>query len=206
MNRMNKAARSGGTGGLRRTTALSLFTAIIAVLSVLQNFVRFGPFPITLALAPIIVGAALYGRKAGAYLGGVFGVVTLITGIFGWDGGAVMYLLSQNFLALIFVCIGKGVFAGYCSGLIYELLAKKNDHLGVLAAGIVCPVANTGFFVAGMLVFFTSALESWAGGEAMLYYIIFGLTGINFLVELAVNLVLSSGITTIINYGKGRHR
>ena len=37
-----------------------------------------------------------------------------------------------------------------------------------------------------------------------MYYVIFGLTGVNFLVELAVNLVLSSGITAIIKYAKGR--
>lgn len=204
---MNKAAYPDANGGgLRRKTALALFTAIIAVLSVLSNFVHFGPFPITLALAPIIVGAALYGRMAGAYLGGVFGVVTLITGMLGWDGGSVMFLMSQNVLALVLVCIGKGVLAGYFSGLAYELLSKKNAHVGVVAAAILCPVTNTGIFILGMLAFFTSALESWANGEAMLYYIIFGLTGVNFLVELAVNLVLSSGITTIINYGRGRRR
>ena len=39
----------------------------------------------------------------------------------------------------------------------------------------------------------------------MLYYVIFGLMGINFVVELLVNLVLSSGITSVIKYaGKGR--
>ena len=38
----------------------------------------------------------------------------------------------------------------------------------------------------------------------MLSYIIFGLTGVNFLVELAVNLVLASGITTIIKHVGGK--
>ena len=41
--------------GLRRQTGLALFASIIVVLQVLSNFVRFGPFPITLALAPIII-------------------------------------------------------------------------------------------------------------------------------------------------------
>ena len=77
-------------------------------------------------------------------------------------------------------------------------------HLGVVAAGIVCPVVNTGIFIVGMLLFFAETLASWAGGQPILNYIIFGLTGVNFLVELAVNLVLASGITTIIRYVGGK--
>jgi len=189
-------------GKLRRMTGLSIFTAVIAVLTVLCTFVRFGPFSITLALAPIIIGAAMYGPGAGAYLGGVFGFVVLLTGLFGWDGGTVMLLLSQNAIACILICIGKGAAAGWLSGLIYKLLEKKDLRLAVIVAGIVCPVVNTGLFILGMMVFYMGTLESWAGGQAVLYFVIVGLTGINFLVELAVNMVLSSGITTIIKYGR----
>lgn len=197
--------KSKTTGSVRRMTALSLLSAIIAVLTVLGNFVRFGPFPITLSLAPVIIGAAMYGASAGALLGGVFGVVTLICGLAGWDGGTVMLLMGVNAAACIFVCVLKGVGAGWLSGLVYSAAAHRNEHAAVIAAGIVCPVVNTGLFIVGMLLFFTSTLESWASGQGLLYYVIFGLTGINFLVELAVNLVLSSGITTIIKYGKGRN-
>ncbi|NLF34555.1 MAG: ECF transporter S component, partial [Clostridiales bacterium] len=49
-------------------TGLAIMTAIIVVLQVVASFVKFGPFSITLALAPIIIGAALYGPMAGAYL------------------------------------------------------------------------------------------------------------------------------------------
>jgi len=94
--------------------------------------------------------------------------------------------------------------AGWLAGLLYELLSKKNVHLGVIAAGIICPVTNTGIFIVGMLLFFNETLASWAGGQPMLSYIIFGLTGVNFLVELAVNLVLASGITTIIKHVGGK--
>ena len=198
---MSKAA---SRGSVRRMTGLSLLAAIIAVLTILGNFVRFGPFPITLALAPIIIGAAMYGPSAGAILGGVFGLVTLLSGIAGWDGGTVIYLMGVNPVACILICVLKGAGAGFLAGLVYDLIAKKNSRIGVIAAGIVCPVVNTGLFIIGMLIFFTSALESWASGQGLFYYVIFGLTDVNFLVELAVNLVLSSGITAIIKYAKGR--
>ena len=199
---MNNGKQNGGT---RKMTGLAIFTAIIVVLQVLCTFVRFGPFSITLALAPIIIGTAMYGKGAGAYLGGVFGAVVLVTGLMGWDGGTVMLLMGINPLGCVLVCLLKGVAAGFFAGLCYELIAKKNDKLGVLISGVVCPVVNTGLFIVGMLVFFFDTLSGWAGGQNLLLYIIVGLTGVNFLVELAVNIVLSSGITRIIRAGKKMH-
>ena len=199
---MNNGKQNGGT---RKMAGLAIFTAIIVVLQVLCTFIRFGPFSITLALAPIIIGTAMYGKGAGAYLGGVFGAVVLVTGLLGWDGGTVMLLMGINPLGCVLVCLLKGVAAGFFAGLCYELIAKKNDKLGVLISGIVCPVVNTGLFIVGMLVFFFDTLSGWAGGQNLLLYIIVGLTGVNFLVELAVNIVLSSGITRIIRAGKKMH-
>lgn len=199
---MNNGKQNGGT---RKMTGLAIFTAIIVVFQVLCTFVRFGPFSITLALAPIIIGTAMYGKGAGAYLGGVFGAVVLVTGLLGWDGGTVMLLMGINPLGCVLVCLLKGVAAGFFAGLCYELIAKKNDKLGVLISGVVCPVVNTGLFIVGMLVFFFDTLSGWAGGQNLLLYIIVGLTGVNFLVELAVNIVLSSGITRIIRAGKKMH-
>ena len=199
---MNNGKQSGGT---RKMAGLAIFTAIIVVLQVLCTFIRFGPFSITLALAPIIIGTAMYGKGAGAYLGGVFGAVVLITGLLGWDGGTVMLLMGINPVGCILICLVKGIAAGFFAGLCYELIAKKNDKLGVLISGIVCPVVNTGLFIVGMLVFFFDTLSGWAGGQDLLLYIIVGLTGINFLVELAVNIILSSGITQIIRAGKKMH-
>ena len=199
---MSNAANSKGS--LRRMTALSLISSIVVVLTILQNFVRFGPVSITLALCPIIVGGALYGPGAGALLGGVFGVVTLISGIMGWDGGAVMLMMNANPIALIIVCIGKGVAAGWCAALVYRMFEKKNMKLGVFAAGVVCPVVNTGIFIAAMLLCFKDLLAQWAGGKDVISYAILGLTGVNFLVELAVNMILASAITLIIKYAKNR--
>ena len=199
---MNNGKQNGGT---RKMTGLAIFTAIIVVLQVLCTFIRFGPFSITLALAPIIIGTAMYGKGAGAYLGGVFGAVVLVTGLLGWDGGTVMLLMGINPVGCILICLLKGIAAGFLAGLCYELIAKKNDKVGVLVSGIVCPVVNTGLFIVGMLVFFFDTLSSWAGGQDLLFFIIVGLTGVNFLVELAVNIVLSSGITQIIRAGKKMH-
>lgn len=196
----NRRSRSGDN--TKRMVMLSLLSALIVVLTIVCTFIKFGPFSITLALAPIIIGAALYGPKAGGFLGFVFGFVVLITGILGWDGGTVNYLMSINAFATVLICLLKGTAAGAAAGYVYSLLYKKNQLLAVVIAGIVCPVVNTGLFILMMMIFFMSTLQSWAGGQAMMYFIFIGLAGVNFLIELCVNMILSSGITRILSASK----
>lgn len=189
----------------KKMTGLAILTAVIVVLTIVCTFVRFGPFSITLALAPIIIGGALYGRRAGAFLGTVFGAVVLITGFLGWDGGTVLFLMSKNKLAVaetILICLVKGAAAGYVSAVVYKLIAPQNSLAAVILASVLCPVVNTGLFIAGMLLFFKDVLLGWASGASLIYYVIFGLTGINFVVELLSNLILSSAVTRIIGISK----
>ena len=70
--------------------------------------------------------------------------------------------------------------------------------VAVLLAGITAPVVNTGVFCIGMLLFFRGTLQAWAAGSDLFNYIIFGLTGVNFLIELGINMVFSPAIVTII--------
>ena len=106
----------------RRLTGLALMTAIVVVLQVVASFVKFGPFTITLALAPILIGAALYGPKAGACLGGVFGAVVLLACILGWDMGGNVLWNANPFLTAL-VCLGKGILAGLAAGLVSRAIA-----------------------------------------------------------------------------------
>lgn len=198
--------RTKNTGSISRMTGLSLFTAIIVVLTLFCTFVKFGPVSITLALAPIIIGAAIYGAGAGAFLGLVFSAVVLLTGIFGWDGGFMLSLMAISPLGLFVTVLVKGTAAGYIAGLTYRLIAKKSESRAVLVSGIVCPVVNTGIFVLCMFAFFLETLEGMAAanGQNMLVFIVLGLAGINFVIELLVNIALSSGITYIIRSQKNR--
>ena len=91
-------------GGVRRLAVLALFTAIVIVLQMLGSFVRFGVFSVSLVLIPIVVGAALYGAWAGAWLGFVFSVAVLIT-----DSAAFMVI---NPLGTVITVLLKGTAAG----------------------------------------------------------------------------------------------
>ena len=178
-------------------TTMGLLTAIVVVLQAMAIAIRFGVFNITLVLVPIVVGAALYGWKAGAWLGFVFGVVVLFT-----DAGA---FLAINVPGTIITVLLKGTLAGAAAGLIYSLLSRKNDILGVIGAGIVSPIVNTGIFLLGCFVFFYDTIAQWAAGagfENVGVYMVTAFVGLNFVVELAINLVLSSAIVLILKVAK----
>ena len=180
-----------------RLAGLGILTAIVIVLQVFTTYVHFGPFSITLALIPIVIGAFMYGVGAGAYLGAVFSAVVVAMCAFGGDiGGAMVW--NANPLLCAVMCMLKGTAAGLVAGLLYKLISKKNETVGVIVAAFAAPIVNTGIFIAGMLLFFKDILAIWSGGSDLLIYIIIGLTGVNFLIELGVNMILSPIITRII--------
>lgn len=184
-------------GKTRTIVGMGILTAIVIVLQAMAIGIKFGTFSITLVLIPIVVGAALYGKLAGAWLGFVFGVVVLFT-----DAGA---FLAVSIPGTIITCILKGVLAGFVAGLVYKLISKKSQWLAVISAAIVCPIVNTGVFLLGCSVFFLDTIREWgqgAGFESVGTYMIVGFVGLNFLIEMGVNIVLSSAIVRILKVVK----
>lgn len=177
---------------------IGLFTAIVVVLQFLGGGIRFGIFSITLTLVPIVVGSAIYGWQAGAWLGFAFGVTVLLSG----DANSFMIV---DPLATVLVVLVKGTLCGLMAGLLYKLLSKYNKVFAVMAAAVACPVVNTGVFLLGCQLFFLPTICEWAamyGYEDAGTYMVLGLAGINFLIELGVNIVLGPVITQLIKLGK----
>ena len=186
---------------LKKTKVLvgmAIFTALVVVLQEMAGVIKIGPFSPSLVLIPMVIGAAVYGVKAGAWLGLVFGVIVLAACITGADmGGNAMWLFNPAVTAII--CIGKGVAAGFLSGLTYRGLRHKSQLLAAVAAAVVCPVVNTGLFCIGAVAVFRPLLEQWSGGTDLLSYVFLGLIGLNFLVELGINVVLSPVVVRILH-------
>ena len=179
----------------RTLTGMAIFTAIVIVLQLLGSFIHLGTFSISLVLIPIVVGAALYGPVAGAWLGFIFGLVVLLSG----DAGV---FLAVSPLGTILTVLVKGAGAGYAAGLVYRLIAKKNETVGVICAAVAAPVVNTGIFLLGCLLFFMETISGWAGDTPVGTYMIVGLIGANFLFELLFNIVLSPVIVRLLNIAR----
>lgn len=170
----------------------AILTALVIVLQLMGAFIRFGMFSISLVLIPIVIGAATCGPKVSAWLGGVFGVVVLLS------GDAAAFLAIDVFGTIVTVLV-KGIACGLAAGLVYKLLEKYNRYVAVVVAAIACPVVNTGVFLLGCLVFFMETVTEWAGGSNVGAYMITGLVGFNFLFELGTNMVLSPVVVRLLN-------
>ena len=192
---MNKTSEK--MSGTQKLTLLALMTAIVVVLQLLGSFIRFGGFSVSLVLVPIVLGAAILGVGAGAWLGLVFGVTVLVSG----DAAA---FFSINALGTVVTVLGKGVLAGLAAGAVYRLLVNKSQLAATVAAAVVCPVVNTGIFFLGCVTFFLDAIGEIAAGQGqnVFAFIIFVYIGGNFLFELLFNVVLAPVILRLVAVGR----
>ena len=182
----------------RALTGVALLTAIVVVLQLLGSFIRFGMFSISVVLVPIVIGAAMYGMWAGAFLGTVLGGVILIWGLSGLDGGFVMTLISINPVVGVMLAVLKTTVAGFVAGVVFKAIAKKNDLVASFVAGGLCPIVNTGLFILTMLTVFVDVVKGFAEGKNVIVFALSAFVGINFVVEFIVNMVLATAVTRII--------
>ena len=187
---------------IKRMVGIALLMALVVVMQFLSGIIPpVGGFSISLVLIPIVLGAAVYGPGAGALLGATFGTVVYINCVTGADPGGAMVFQADPVLCFL-VVMGKGTLAGLAAGLVFKLLEKKNPYVAMICAAIICPVVNTGVFVACMLLFFVDVLNAWANGAALAGYILTGLVLANFVPELIINVVFSPASVRIMKVVK----
>lgn len=186
----------------KKLVLMAVLTAIVAVLSYFGGFIKIGGLAsISLTLIPVVIGSALCGPLAGAWLGFVSGVVFFAT-------ADAIFWLGISIFGTIFIVLLKGAMSGFLAGICYKLLEKKNQYLAVIISAIVCPVVNTGIFLIGCRLFFWNTVLAGAQSNEMgvIGYLLVFFVGLNFILELVVNVVLSPTIMKIINVRKSMEK
>lgn len=180
----------------KNLTMYAILTAIVVVLQIIAEFMpKIGPCAISFVLVPVVVGGALLGLKAGAWLGFVFSVVVLLC-------PSTSFFYSVNFLGTVIIVLIKGTLAGLGAAAVYKALEKLNRVFAVILAAIVTPVINTGIFLIGCRLFFFDAVKSLAGDTNVVTYMFVSLAGFNFLFELISNIILSPAIIRVLKIRK----
>ena len=180
-----------------KMVGIAFMMALIFVMQSISGMIPpIGGFSISLVLIPIVLGAAIYGPGAGALLGATFGAIVYINCVTGADPGGAMVFQASPVLCFL-VVMGKGTLAGLAAGAVYKLLKGKSAYVAMLVAAIVCPLVNTGVFVASMFLFFIDVLAAWAQGGNLVGYVLTGLVLANFVPELIINIVFSPAGQTI---------
>lgn len=183
----------------KNITFLGVLTALIIVLQVLgSNIVVFGTVRLSFVLVPIVLGAIMLGVRGGVFLGFVFGLITIIMGAVGADPLTYVLLNESPFLCVA-TCLVKAVCAGLISALTYKAVSVKNKTIALFVSAIVAPVVNTGLFILGALAMGNVLNDNFvANGESLIHFLIIGCAGINFLVELSINVVLAPALRVVL--------
>ena len=174
----------------------SLMTALVVVFQCIATYTTFfGPFSTAIGLIPIVIGAVLCGPIIGGWLGFVFALVVIFT------GGANLFF-AFNVAGTLVTVLAKGIACGLATGYTNLLLSKFDKTVAIIASAIVCPIANTGIFLLGCVIFFmpyADAIAELLGlgvtGMQVFTALAFG----NFLFELGMTAVLSPVMVKILN-------
>ena len=145
-----------------------IFTAIILTMSVVPflGYIPLGFMNATIIHVPVIIGAILLGPKYGAFLGGVFGMTSLVKATltptvtsFVFSPFVTIGGYSGNLWSVVISIVPRvliGVVAFYVYQLFEKLLhGKKGGQTAALwAAGIAGSMTNTLLVMNGIYIFF----------------------------------------------------
>lgn len=173
----------------KKIALVGLLTALATVLSFIKIPVV-STATVTLVLPVVVIGAALCGPIVGAWL-------TVIPNLTAF--GEAGLFLTYSPIGCIATLLLKGILAGFTAGIIYKQISKKHPIGAVTCSAVVTPIVNSGIFVLGCYIFIWDKLVALAAENSVgIGMLLFGLAGMNFILELILNLVLCPAILRII--------
>jgi thiamine transporter ThiT len=176
---------------------LSILTALLIVLNLLGSVFKIIT-NVNLTLIPIVLGALMLGVKGGFILGIISGLMTFLFGVTGVDYFTSI-LFGQHPVLTFLTCTVKITVAGVLGGLVYKLIANKNKLVATFVASAVVPIVNTGLFILGALTMSDSiSVLASSEGVDVIYFLIVICAGVNFLIELFINMVVAPAIHTVV--------
>ncbi len=177
---------------------LAILTTLLVVLNLLSTVFRIIT-NVNLTLIPIVLGALMLGIRGGLILGAISGVMTFLFGAFGVDAFT-YFLFTEHPLLTFLTCTVKIIVAGVLGGLVYNLLKNKNKYVATFVASATVPIVNTAIFIMGALTMYDS-ISTLASGEGVgvMYFLVIICAGVNFLIELGINLLVAPAIHAVVN-------
>lgn len=182
----------------KNVTMTAVLLALVIVLQAFGGSISIGVAQLNFTLIPIVLGAIVLGPLIGAVLGLACGIVVLIQVVLGL---APFYVLiwTNDPIVTTLTCLVKTTLAGWVSGIVFQILKKKNETMAVFVASGIVPVINTAVFVLGCM-FMTGSVYAMAGSEnvlSVLGFVLVSIVTFNFFIEFAINLLLAPALHTV---------
>ncbi len=191
----------------------AMFTAIIIAMAFVpyMGYIPLGFMNATIIHIPVIIGAIVLGPKIGAYLGGIFGLTSMINNTV--NPNLTSFVFSPFYsvgevhgnLNSVIICIVPRVLIGVVSYYVYKAVSKlikskKSGSVTALAvAGVAGSLTNTILVMNGIYFLFGSSYAAAKGIMAeALYGVILGVIGTQGIPEAIVAGVLVAAITRAI--------
>jgi uncharacterized membrane protein len=182
---------------------MALFLAIEIILVVTPlGYIPIGPLNATTMHIPVIIAGIVLGKKAGAELGFVFGLTSLIKatiqpGItsFCFSPFVTIGTMSGNYKSLLIAFVPR-ILLGYLAGLVFGIMKKNNrENLGVVVGALTGAITNTVLVLSGIYIFFGEAYASAVGVQySTLVTVLLGVVSTNGILEAILGAIVSLAI------------
>ncbi|MFK5676503.1 MULTISPECIES: ECF transporter S component [unclassified Ligilactobacillus] len=125
---------------LRKMVALTLLVAIIVVQNIVPflGYIPIGPLSITVIPVTVAVAAVIFGPRAGALIGGIWGVIDWLRA-FCWPTSPLAALVMVNPV----VSVLPRVLVGVVAGMVFKRLGRQHRQLGAAVAAGSGALTNT---------------------------------------------------------------
>lgn len=181
----------------KNLTYFAILLALVIVLQLFGSSIRIGVTQLSFVLVPIVLCGMILGPFWAGALGFIFGLIVYLQGLFGVDVFT-LTLINDHPLITALTCLVKGVCSGIVSGFTYKIANKNSKTIASFLSAGICPIVNTGLFIIGALFMSDTLSNNFVeDGSTVIYYLIIGCAGVNFLVELAINLICAPAILRI---------
>ena len=128
-----------------------------------------------------------------------------LSGAFIAAAGFMAGKMSKNAGTLKNLLIVAAVAIGAAFYLLLVRYALKKENSSFYLAAMISPIANTGVYVLGMMIFFRDLLSESAGGKNVFLFLLAAIA-INFIVEFAVSVILAPAVASAVKKtGKKEH-
>ena len=137
---------------------VAIFFAIMLVIHFISSLVfNLWPVPIkpTLVHIPVIVASIMYGPRIGTILGGLLGVISVVTNTVVLLPTSYLFspFVDQGNLASLMIAMVPRLLIGITPYYCYKFIHNK---FGLVLSGLVGSLTNTVFVLSGIFVFFST--------------------------------------------------
>ena len=193
---------------------LALFSAIILAMAFTPGlgYIPLGVTRATIIHLPVIIGAILLGPKKGAFLGGVFGLTSLINNTINptitsftfspfYSGGNLWSLVICFIPRILIGVVSYYVYKGLCR--LWKMAGKEKnnffDAFSLGAAGLLGSMTNTVLVMSLIYVCFGKSYAAAKGiGFETLYSVILGVVAINGVLEALVAAAITAVVCKVL--------